>query len=571
MHWYDEYPERLELELSALQEAGFAYEVDEESRATGQFVLTVTYCIGENKHPLKVVFPPDYPYFPFQVFAPTLNLSDHQDPFSKILCFVAHIDSEWNGATDTVAKYLLKQLPEVLKANEGGTAVAEAREGAPITGFMHFEPGSLVITADWELAADKQRGTLLIGIEKGHNPNAVLRGAVLEVHDLDGNLLGEADLPIKNRYPIRFHGRWVRSVGPPKSTLPQQVLSEATSVWAELKKPFFDGGPDVVGIVFQDKALFKEMHDLWVFVVRHRVRIGAPHSGKRRPPGDQIVHYLARPDRGGRDDIQTRVPRLKAVGDKKISIFGLGALGSTIAWQLARSGIECLSLIDHDFVQAGNIPRWMMGWTAAGYDKATVLASHITQNYPYVETIPIPLKVGAPMHPDTPQGTYEKLMAQALDGTHLIIDCTVEFTVQHFLADLAWKRGIPYIWATGTPGSWGGIVGRSIRGKTPGCWKCFRHHLSEGTIPSPSFEKGPTVQPVGCFSPTFTGSGFDMDSVALQAVRLAISTLCINVEDGYPDFDWDIGVVNLWSSGRPIAPHWKTCPLEKHKACDAHE
>ncbi|MDO8753540.1 MAG: E2/UBC family protein, partial [Anaerolineales bacterium] len=310
MHWYDEYPERLELELSALQEAGFAYAVDEESRATGQFVLTVTYCIGENKHPLKVVFPPDYPYFPFQVFAPTLNLSDHQDPFSKILCVVAHIDSEWNGATDTVAKYLLKQLPEVLRANEGGTAVAEAREGAPITGFMNFAPGSLVITADWRLTADKQRGTLLIGIEKGSNPNALLRGAVLEVHDLDGNLLGEADLSIKNRYPIRFHGRWVRLVGPPKSTAPLQVLSEATSVWAELKMPSFDGGPDVVGIVFQDKARFKEMHDLWVFVVRHRVRIGAPHSGKRLPPGDQITHYLARPDRGSRDDIQTRVPRL---------------------------------------------------------------------------------------------------------------------------------------------------------------------------------------------------------------------------------------------------------------------
>lgn len=570
MLWYDEYPERLEFELRALREAGFSYEVDAEKRAGGQLVLTVKCRISDVEHPLTVIFPANYPYFAFQVIAPTLSLAHHQDPYSKLLCFVAQIDSEWNAGTDTVAKYLLERLPEVLRANEDGTAVAEAREGAPVTGYMDFAAGSLVITADWSLPADKQRGRLLIGVEKGSNPNALLRCAILEVHDLDGNLLGEAAPTIKTRYPDRFNGRWVRLVGPPKFTGPLQVLAEATSVWSELKRPIFAGGPDVVGIVFQDEARFKEMHDLWVFVVRRRDREVAPRGGKRLPPGDQITYYLARPDRGGRDDIQTRIPRLKAMASKKASVFGLGALGSTVAWQLARAGIGRLNLIDHDFVQAGNIPRWMMGWTAAGFDKANVLASYIAQNYPFVEPIPISLKVGASMPLDTPQDTYEKLITQALEGTNLIIDCTVEFTVQHFLSDLAWKRGIPYIWATGTPGSWGGIVGRAIQGKTPGCWRCFRHNQSEGAYPSPSSEEGPTVQPVGCFSPTFTGSGFDMDSVALGAVRLAISTLCIDVENGYPDFDWDVGIVNLWSDGRPIAAHWETFPLEKHKACDAH-
>jgi molybdopterin/thiamine biosynthesis adenylyltransferase len=573
--WYDEYSERLEFELEALKIAGFTFKVDAERRSAGQIVLYVAYPISGVEHQLTVVFPPNYPYFAFQVFAPTLNLARHQDPYSKLLCFVANIDSEWNASTDTVVKYFLERLPEVIKASDGLTAVSEAREGAPITGYMadSFQLGSLVITAEWNLPTDKICGHLLIGFETGYDPNTLLRCAVHEVRDLDGNLLGEADAVIKARYPGSLNARWVRLPGPPKSSGALQLLADATSVWPQLNIPFIKGGPDVIGIVFQDEALYKEMHDLWVFVVRCRDRDIAPRGRKRLPPGDQYTCYLARADRGGRDDIQTRVPCLKALSDKKASIFGLGALGSTVAWQLARAGVGRLSLIDYDFVQVGNIPRWMIGETAAGFYKALVLSQHIAKNYPFVKPIPIVMKVGAPYSIETPQiqlNLQEKLMAQALENTNLLVDCTVEFTVQHFLSDLAWKLGIPYIWVSGTPGSWGGVVGRAIRGKTAGCWKCFRQNQSEGVYPSPSFDEGPSVQPVGCFSPTFTGTGFDMDSVALEAVRLAISTLSLDDDNGYPDFDWDVGIVDLWRDGRPITPHWTTFPLDKNKACAAH-
>lgn len=576
MFWYDEYPERLEFELLALKSAGFSFEEDTERRAAGQLVLFVAYPISVVEHRLTVVFPPNYPYFAFQVFAPTLNLAHHQDPFSKLLCFVAGIDSEWNASTDTVAKYLLDRLPEVIKAGMGVAAVSEAHEGAPITGYManNFQPGSLVITAEWNLPIDQIRGHLRIGLEPGYDPNALLRCAVHEVHDLDGHLLGEADAAIKARYPGSLNARWVRLPGPPKSSGTLQLLADAISIWPELNIPVTREGPDVLGIVFRDEALYKEMHDLWIFVVRRRDRDVAPRGRKRLPPGDQYTYYLARPDRGGRDDVQARVPRLKALSNKTASVFGLGALGSTVAWQLARAGVGHLRLIDYDFVQVGNSPRWMIGKTAAGFQKAQVLSQDIAKNYPFVESLPIELKVGAsyPIETTQTQLNYqEELMEQALKNTNLIVDCTVEFTVQHFLSDLAWKLGIPYIWVSGTPGSWGGIVGRAIRGKTSGCWKCFRHNQFEGVYPTPAFEEGPNVQPVGCFSPTFTGTGFDMDSVALEAVRLAVSTLSLGDETGYPDFAWDVGIVDLWRDGHPITPHWETFPLDKNKACDAHE
>ena len=135
---------------------------------------------------------------------------------------------------------------------------------------------------------------------------------------------------------------------------------------------------------------------------------------------------------------------------------------------------------------------------------------------------------------------------------------------------LAWKRGIPYIWVTGTPGSWGGIVGRAIAGRTDGCWKCFRHHCHDRRYREPAFDSGPNVQPIGCFSPTFTGSGFDMDQVSIMATRLAVSELCRGADQGYPDFDADIAIADFWRDGKPIAPDWRSHPLTRHSACDMH-
>src|SRR4029077_18050623 len=136
----------------------------------------------------------------------------------------------------------------------------------------------------------------------------------------------------------------------------------------------------------------------------------------------------------------------------------------------------------------------------------------------------------------------------------IIIDCTVEKTVHHYLSDIAWRQRIPYIWASGTPGAWGGIVGRVLLDTSRGCWKCLCGHLADGALPEPQHEDGADIQPVGCDAPTFRGAGFDLDTVAIMCARLAAATLCRGAVDSYPDFNWDIAMVDLWKDGHPIAP-----------------
>lgn len=569
MIWFDELPERLEYELRQLDELGLAYCIDEERRAAGQLVLTVRYGIDGVEHPLLVIYPSGYPYFPFQVFADTLNLPRHQDPYSKVLCFIADAFSEWE-TSDTVGAFLRDRLPDVLRANAGDADVLEAREGAPASGYLHPTLGSLVVVAEGALPLDRNQGSMTIGFERGCDPNQLLRGAVLEVRARDGAVLAQAHPRIAARTQGSCTGRWVRLPARPRSSDATAVLEEAIAVWTDLRTPVIRGGPDVVGVVFQDEARYREFHDLWTFVVRRKDRaVAVRRKGQRLPPGDQYSVYLARADRGNRDDLVVRTPRLRPLAEKKAAVFGLGALGSTLAMQLARAGIGRLYLVDHDVVEAGNVPRWAVGWPALGWPKRDVMVQHIQQNYPFVEVQGSNLKVGSALHKED-VGLDTRILDSALENAHVVIDCTVEKTVHHFLSRLAWGRGVPYVWMSARAGGWGGFVGRTVPGPTAGCWTCFKHHQEANRYRIPSEEEGADVHPIGCFSPTFTGAGFDLDEVALMGTRMCAATLCRGEAGGYPDFEWDIGIVDLWRDGRPIAPDWERHRLERHPDCDAH-
>lgn len=487
-----------------------------------------------------------------------------------MLCFIARIDSEWLP-TDTVGRFLKERLPEIVKANEGDPTVAEAREGAPATGFLKYLPGSVVITAEIDIPQDLDRGTLLLGHEPNIDPRRLMRGAVVEVRDVRGTVIARTNPALVQRFPKTFEGRWIRLPARPRSTEPLKVLEEAAARWPALNQPVLRGGPDVVGIVFQDEVRFKENHDLWAFVVRRRDRDIAPRDGGRLPPGDRFTSYLACPDRAGLSDVQIRTPRLARLAGKKAVVCGLGALGSSVAMQLAKAGIGHLHMIDHDYVQAGNTPRWALGWGSLGWPKVQALGAHIFQNYPYVHLTTLEMKIGAPLPPELAPGTDLQALERAFTDAHIVVDCTVETTVHHYLSRAAWMRGIPYLWASATPGAWGGTIGRAQRDVTQGCWLCFKHHQTAGAYRRPPAEDSPDVQPVGCFSPTFTGTGADLDVVAIGAARLAFSTLLNSADDGYPDVTWDIGVVATWGGdGRPIAPNWSVYKLDRHGACDQH-
>lgn len=568
--WFKEDPERYEAELHYLREAGFEFYHDDKKLEAGQLVLFVQYSYsdGDNteEHKLTVIFPFNYPTFPFQIIAPSFPKGRHKDPYRHNLCLLTDLQQKWDGTKDTLASFLDNQVADILRAHrdEQVAPQLEGHEALRPSGYLEYDPGKILV-GDWIIPPEVDHGTMAIALDPGSEPNKLLRGAAIYVLDNEGNQVASLDAGNwngvyhdKNKVKT-LRVRWVRLPAAPEQ-LGKNILDEAIAAWPEIERPKFRHGPDIIGLLFPEEHEYKgTCMGSWAFVVRKKYA-----TDSRQP---SITYSVVRSEQLSPAIFQARIPRVTPLANARVLVVGLGALGSNIAWQLARAGLGALNCLDRDILEVGNLPRWLMGFDAVGLHKAEAVARYLLSHYPYVKVHTFIMDVGS-TDPRTP-----KSIEEALDGVDVIVDATAEWAVNLYFSDLARNRELPYVWATGTPGSWGGTVGRVIPGGTKGCWSCFQWHMYEGAIPSPPQEKSPYVQPPGCFHPTFTGTGFDMDSVALMATRLTVATLCAGRSEGYPDFDWNAGILSLWEPNKdiPIAPHWHTVPLDRHPQCPHHE
>lgn len=90
--------------------------------------------------------------------------------------------------------------------------------------------------------------------------------------------------------------------------------------------------------------------------------------------------------RSAPDDLATRIaragPAAPILGERKVAIFGVGAVGSVVADLLHRSGVGELHLIDADHVLPGNTTRHLVGEPAIGLPKTRAVADHLAAARP---------------------------------------------------------------------------------------------------------------------------------------------------------------------------------------------
>lgn len=552
MTWFDADPTLLTTELDALNNSGYKYCIDEVARKSGNLVIEVDYGIDGQTHKFICIYPFSYPYFAVRVKCSTFPPGRHLNPYDHFLCLLEDEQSEWNPNSDSLATMLDEQVPNILKAHSAPHEAAdiEGNVGYQISGQIPCDPASVIFVNDIPLPASQASGRLMLGVEKYSELKTTVRGFVESLNSKNKTWQAPAS-PLEEIYPKKLPAKWVKLDSPPKA-LGNRVLEEACEISPEIQTPnFWKHGIDIVALIFPEESEYKTKVFNWIFVVRRRYK---NHRG-------QFTISIVRCDRFTRENVLQRVPRLQCLEKKTILILGLGALGSHIAWQLARGGAKLLTLIDYDVVQVGNMPRWMIGFKSVGYPKIEVLNAFLTQNFPGIQCKLVLLRIGGT--PDnTPFDEHERLM-DLIDKSDIVIDAIAETNVSLFISHLCQVMKTSYVWATGTQGAWGGIVGRVIPGVTEGTWKDFSHHYARGKIKAPPAEEGSDIQPVGCFDKTFTGTGFDMDHVSLMATRLVVATLARGEAGGYPDFDWDVGVLHLWDekAGLPIAPRWETHKL----------
>lgn len=462
-----------------------------------------------------------------------------------------------------MASVLFERIPLALAAGSASdpTVVAELeeRQAEPLSYYLEYTAGGVVLVdSEWQLG-DTRAGRLVLTLEPGAWP---LRGAVAEVWT-DATMIAVAHQAVLGSFGPQaqpLQGRWARLSKAPPGADATAVLAAVTGEHPHLVRPVWKQMGqqlvDVVGVVLAEEVGWRTSGEGWLFLIRYQDRAG-------RPPRTRV--QMIRGGRAGLSDLTPRIPELRALGTKAIAVAGLGALGAPAAIEFAKAGLGRLHLLDFDHVEAGTTPRWPLGLQAVGHQKVQALGGFLAAQHPYTTTLVWQHQIGAPS-----AGDHElELIDGFLDGVSLLYDASAEIGVQHFLSDIARARGLPYLCVSATHGAWGGIVAR-IDPDSGGCWICLQLALDDGTIPVPPRDPADLVQPAGCASPTFTGSGLELGFVALAGVRTAVGYL--GVESG---FDWSehaVTVVSLRDGvGNLIAPSFHTYPLARHAKCEQHD
>jgi len=286
-YWWDRYPDRLEYELKALDQAGIEYIRDEEALKKGILCLQLSMEIAGR---LCVVFPDSYPYFRFEIYARDIQLAHHQNPFGKNLCMIGRATRLWH-TNYTLASFLLEQLPKVIgtgSSNElGEVEDMEEHQAEPISDYYLYAPGTgVIVDGNWKIDLGYEFGRLLIGVAFPNVP--LLRCAVLEVRDEKENILEESDGRLKNAYSGgELIARWVRLSEAPRT----QNLAELFKQLRE-RDPLpnnIESYPVNGGKLYVRAALFPEeisnwrqLDYGWLFVVKFKRKTWEANGKKQK-------------------------------------------------------------------------------------------------------------------------------------------------------------------------------------------------------------------------------------------------------------------------------------------------
>jgi hypothetical protein len=564
--WVERFPERFEYELGEFADRGLKFELDSRLLSEqGRVVLR-----GELSHRgaeigLEVHYPDLFPYLRPEVVASELSLPRHQNPFARNLCLLDRSTRAWNPS-DTGAWLVGVRVPHLLDLLAGSEAAlreAEVAQGEPVSAYFGGIPGAAIFVPEevLALAETARAGSGRIACSLAEPPRLRLRGLVAELVEKKRNkktrMLARADADLAARFggkTISF--RWARLEELPSESSPNAVLAAINNAHPGFGSPPWqavqDGEIAISAAVIAEEVEQGQYEDGWIFAAKGR-------------QGTREFGYLIRGERLARSDLAARSPLAGELGEKRVSLLGLGASGAELAIELARAGVGQIRGMDFDHVEAGTIVRWPIGLTAVGHQKTEAIKARILLDYPFTAFEAFSHQLGQSASMATARSESElDLLDRFLEDTNLVIEASAEIGIQQAISAIADERGLPQLYVWGTEGARGGLVAH-VRPGITGCWMCLQYHLEEETIPLPAREQTPHLQPRGCAALTYSGSGFDLAPTVAQAARVATAALA-----GKEATEMDRGDVFVCSFEEdPFAPpRWSTHALEPHPRCD---
>ncbi|MHA7146474.1 ThiF family adenylyltransferase [Arthrobacter sp. TmT3-37] len=573
--WWEQYPGRLEHEYSALQSLGVSVHEDTDARANGVITWAVVVpddFTGQGDVELVVTFPEFYPFLRPDVTAPELDMAHHQHPFGKNLCLIGRASASWDTQNDLawlIREQLHKALTLGVAEDRGGD---EENQGEPFSEYYSYTPNAMVlIDSAWEPPAVPSTGTATMRVT-GHMPlrpdtqSLFVIGSIALPGMPPSFVMPEAISQHYDNTP-EWTAQWVHMPAAVKA-------SDAAGLWEAVEAHV---GPPPPPLTCNDTEFelrlvsFPEEHSQtttgtgWVLLIHQLGQWIQPtrKESKSGNPARRVAHrassiyYLIRSGRVGPSDMRARLGPASSLASKRVLLIGAGAVGSVIADQLSRAGIQGLTIIDPDVLEPGNLVRHANNLSFIGTSKSGATAALATQANPYLKVLPLIFSMGS-----TAAGVEQRtVLSQEYDQSDLIIDATAEVGVQRLSASLARQAGKPWIGAWATNGARGGAVIR-VPGAAAWCFSCFEWERSENDSPLlPPASPAPLTQPIGCAEPTFLGPGYDLNEVAIHAARTATAVLLDKPTH-------DAAILSLDHASGADLPRWEVAPLSEHPRCE---
>ncbi|HVK18531.1 MAG TPA: ThiF family adenylyltransferase [Fimbriiglobus sp.] len=162
---------------------------------------------------------------------------------------------------------------------------------------------------------------------------------------------------------------------------------------------------------------------------------------------------------------QMRVPGIGKAGQQRImnsrvTLCGVGALGTVLANTLVRAGVGHLRVIDRDFVEPSNLQRQVL------FDE-----SDVTNNLPKAEAAATKLRaINSTVEIESVVADIDRTNIEDLcRDADLILDGTDNFEVRYLINDVSVKLGKP--WVYGGAVGCEGMTMTIVPGETP-CLRC---------------------------------------------------------------------------------------------------
>lgn len=548
--------------------AGLSFDIDANALKKEHLVLDLNWPKPDgNEIRLRIQFSEFHPYFRPVVQAPDSTLKRHQDPFEMNLCLIGQETELWDPH-QRVYEYLSVQMPRLFAALEGSTSgnCVEHEEQLPDPFSAHFaafcEPRSvLFVYGAWPLPEGERFGMFDATIEQHPNGlQSTLRGYIWRLCGNRGNEIRSWRAPATSSEKIQ--GRWIYLDEPIVESDPVRFAERVDEAFKKsggsLGLPRQKGRHDLpplqlTAVLFPEEVRYREMGLGWQIIAARRPN----------PKRSNISRSFIRTMRAAPSDIYERLPAASALREKTVAIVGVGAIGAPVALELARAGVKRLVLVDGDRVDPGMSVRWPLGMGACGLMKVEALDSFIRNERPWTAVEMIPGNIGATAPPKN-QANNVNIIRRALADVDVIFDGTAEFGVHHYLSHTARRLERPYVYAHGTFGAWGGVVAHF--GTNGPCWECLERHIKDKHVPMPPEDPAGNINPTGCSKPTFTGGGFDLGEISLEAVRTIIDILSRAGDD--QSGKCGVSVLSLRdSAGGRVLPTWQPWQLIVHDGC----